>query len=211
MPYLVLMKSNCNTNLKDCSAIILAGGNSSRMGYPKPWVKKENGKTFLLDIVTSFIDFGILEVIVVLNKSFVTNNWKEVLAEVERNSTIIENTKPEKGRLYSLSLGLKASTSNFIFIHNVDSPFVEKETLAQLSGRIEINGITIPSYQSKGGHPVIINNAVSTEIVNNYENYETLKEVFNHFPKKYIEVDSDSILKNINTPEQLTETNYELA
>lgn len=185
------------------TAIILAGGSSSRMGYPKPWVKKENGKTFLLDIVTSFIDFGVSEVIVVLNKSFAINEWEEVLTEVEQMATIIENPNPEKGRLYSLSFGLKATTSDFIFIHNVDSPFIEKETLEQLSDSIEISGITIPSYESKGGHPVIINSEVATEIVNNFQNHKTLKEVFSHFPKKYIEVNSNSILKNINTPEEL--------
>ena len=210
MPYLVLMKSNCNTNLKNCSAIILAGGNSARMKYPKLWIQDKLGTTFLASICSTYKSCGITNIAVVINEKFTTSKWKANLAKIKDDITIIKNSAPEKGRLYSLRLGLKASTSNFIFIHNVDSPFVEKEVIEQLLNNREENGITIPSYQEKNGHPVIINNAVSTEIVANYKNYETLKEIFNHFPKKYVEVDSDSILKNINTPEQLTETDYEL-
>ena len=192
------------------SVIILAGGHSSRMGYPKAWVKMDNGSTFLSAIVSSFIEFGISEVIVVLNKSFANNDWKEELSAVKQNATIIKNSNPEKGRLYSLQLGLNAIKNDTVFIHNVDNPFIENSVLKLLSNNVELNGITIPSFKEKGGHPVVINRKVKSEIINNYQNYETLKEVFTHFPKKYIEVNSSSILKNINTPQELEELRYEL-
>lgn len=193
------------------SAIILAGGHSSRMGYPKPWLKKENGNTFLAEIVTVFKRFGIKDVIVVLNEKFTSHDWEKELTEIEKDATVIKNSNPEKGRLYSLKLGLENVKSDCFFIHNVDNPFVKSEVLEQLADNLVANGITIPSYQDKGGHPVIINNEVKNEIINNYKNHKTLKNVFAHFPKKHIEVNSNSILKNINTPQELEEANYELS
>ena len=194
------------------SVIILAGGSSSRMGNPKSWVKMGNGSTFLSAIVSSFIKFGISEVIVVLNEKFTSSLWEKELSIIKQHATIIENPKPEKGRLYSLSLGLKATTiSELVFIHNVDSPFVEKATLEQLINNVEVNGVTIPSFSEKGGHPVIINTDVKNEVVSNYQQYKTLKDVFTNFPKKYVEVDNDSILKNINSPQELEELKNELA
>jgi molybdenum cofactor cytidylyltransferase len=193
------------------SAIILAGGNSSRMNYPKPWLKLNHNHTFLSAIISAFKQFGIDDIVVVLNDKFTTNQWTKELLEVREHSTVIPNLHPEKGRLYSLHLGLNKTINNTVFIHNVDNPFVEKEVLQQLSCNIETKGITIPSYQDKGGHPVIINQKVKNEIINNYQHYETLKDIFIGFSKKYIEVNNNSILKNINTPQELEEMKYELA
>ncbi len=193
------------------STIILAGGNAARMNYPKPWLRLDNDITFLAEIVTAFKSFGITDIVVVLNTKFTTKEWSKEFLMIEQNTTIIKNPYPEKGRLFSLQLGLKAIKNNTVFIHNVDNPFIENDVLAQLSNNIENNGITIPSFNNKGGHPVIINESVKNEIINNYKNYKTLKEVFKHFPKKYVEVKNSSILRNINTPEELKKAKNELA
>lgn len=39
------------------STIILAGGNSVRMEYLKSWLKKDNGISFLAEVVHSFTNF----------------------------------------------------------------------------------------------------------------------------------------------------------
>ena len=192
------------------SVIIIAGGNSYRMGYPKLWLKDDNGISFLSTICNTYKRCGFADIIVVINEKFTTKEWKNEIALVEGFTTIIINSKPENGRLYSLSLGLKAVKTDSIFIHNVDNPFIEKEVIEQLVKEGNKNGVTIPTYKGKGGHPVIIDTNVKFEITSNYSNYKTLKEVFEHFPKKRVEVNSDSILSNINTPEQLAKTNYEL-
>lgn len=199
-----------NNNNQKYSVIILAGGNSLRMGSPKAWLLKGN-TTFLSEIIKSYQLFGIETITVVLNEKFTTSEWKNELSEIKSNATLIKNCSPEKGRLYSLQLGLKAVKSDFAFIHNVDNPFVENEVLEELINHTEINGVTIPTFKEKGGHPVIINEVVKKEIIDNYQNYETLKEVLANFPKKYIEVKSNSILKNINTPQELETYKYELA
>ena len=187
--------------IKNYSTIILAGGKSARMGYPKPWLKKENNTTFLADIVTTYKLLGLNGIVVVLNENFASEKWQKELAEVEQNATIIINSEVDNGRLYSIQLGINATKSENVFIHNVDNPFVECEVLKQLllnTGECEI---TIPSYKGKGGHPVIINKSVKNEILKNYQDYGTLKDVFSKFSKKYIEINCCSILININTPQ----------
>ena len=180
------------------------------MEFPKPWLLKGN-ITFLSEIVNSYKIFGIQDIVVVLNEKFATSKWKTETDEVKKNARIIKNSAPEKGRLFSLQLGLENVKSDYIFIHNVDNPFVENDVLENLINHTELKGITIPTYKGKGGHPVIINRMVKNEISTNYQNYNTLKEVFENFPKKHIEVNSSSILKNINTPQELEAIKYELA
>jgi molybdenum cofactor cytidylyltransferase len=114
----------------------------------------------------------------------------------------VENNYPEKGRLYSLYIALKdLPSSDFAIIHNVDNPFVDNEVIHSLCKERRLNGTTIPTYNQKAGHPIIIDKTVMNEIVENYEKYETLKEVINQFDKKYVEVKSPNILTNINTPQ----------
>ena len=196
---------------KKKSVIILAGGKSVRMGYPKPWLKKNNDTTFLVEIVSTFKNFGVDDIVVVLNDKLMTKEWENQLIRVKQNALVIKNHVPEKGRLYSLQLGLKATKYDTLFIHNVDNPFIENEVLEQLSNKVETRGVTIPSYQGRGGHPVIISKTVKNEIINNYQNHTTLKEIFTCFTKTYIDVNSNSILKNINTPQDLAKAKYEFA
>jgi molybdenum cofactor cytidylyltransferase len=191
------------------AAIILAGGHSSRMGHPKPWIKKENGITFLNDIITSYRLFGIDNIIVVLNEEFTQNDWEEDFLAINKKAIIIKNNQVDKGRLHSLQLGLSQSSSIFNIIHNVDNPFVEYKVLNKLISDLENQDIIIPTHNNKGGHPIIINKNVTNEIISNYLNYNTLKDVFTKFKKKYVEVDSNSILVNINTPKDLESLFYE--
>jgi molybdenum cofactor cytidylyltransferase len=199
-----------NTDNIDLSLIILAGGRSSRMGHPKPWIKKESGITFLNDIITSYRQFGIDNIIVVLNEEFTQNEWEEDLLAIKKKAIIIKNNQVDKGRLHSLQLGLYHSSSAYNIIHNVDNPFVEYKVLNQLTTNINKNTeIIIPTFNSKGGHPVIVNERVKNEIVNHHQKYNTLKDIFSMFHKNYVAVESISILTNINTPQDLESLIYE--
>ncbi len=200
------MKSDGNENAASFSAVVLAGGNSVRMGYPKPWLRYGHS-TFLGRIVAVFRQFGIKDVVVVLNEKYAAKRWRKELDEIEPIAAVTINNEAEKGRLFSVKLGLEMANSEFTFIHNVDNPFIEYNILKQLINNLEINGTTIPSFNGRGGHPVIINSVVKNEIVNNCHNYKRLKDVFINFPKKYIPVNSNCILKNINTPQEL-EANF---
>lgn len=183
------------------STVILAGGNSNRMGFPKPWLIIDNS-TFLEKIVRTYRNVGITNIVVVINQLFSSGKWKDNIKLIEEYATIIENQDANNGRLYSIKLGLEnASDSTYSFIYNVDNPFVSESILKELQLNVLSNGVTIPSFNNKGGHPVIINKSVKEEIINNYKNYTTLKNVFSGYEKRYVNVKNHSVLTNINTKE----------
>ncbi len=200
-----------NSKIKIYSAVILAGGKSERMGYPKPWLTLEDDRTFLATLIDIFKRFNLNDIVVVLNKEFASQAWEKEILEINKDVILVENSHPEKGRLHSLQLGLQWVTNPFVFVHNVDNPFVEVETLMQLCDNENIKGVTIPSFLGKGGHPVLIAHHVKEKIKDLRHCDKTLREVFAEFPVKYIEVKSDSILKNINTPQDLKAVKHELA
>lgn len=185
---------------KNIAVIVLAGGHSSRMNYPKAWLMFNDKETFLESIINSYNQVGI-NPIVVLNTTFTENQWNPFVATISTKTKLIKNSFPEKGRLYSLFLGLKAlKNEDAAFIHNVDQPCIEPEVIKQLINNYEPHGITIPVFKGYNGHPVLIGKTVINEIINHFNEYQTLRDVWKFFPKKRIEVQNKSILININTP-----------
>lgn len=205
-----MLLSNNKIIGKDYSAIILAGGNSSRMGYPKPWLKDDDGLYYLQRIINTYKKCGIEDIVVVLNKKFAIGNWETQVKSVNEDAVVVLNSTPEKGRLYSLQLGLQQAQNDLVFIHNTDNPFVKSETIYQLISASKNNAITNPLFGNKGGHPVVINTEVKKEIIKNFHYYNTLKEVFNEFNTVYIKVNDEHVLKNINTPEEYEAMKHEL-
>jgi len=183
-----------------CSVIILAGGHSSRMGSPKSWLRINND-TFCNQIVSTYFNYGITDITVILNEKHATKEWEKELKMVSQKATIVINPYPNNGRLFSIYLGLKSVKNNSVFIHNVDHPFIDVEVLKQLENNINTAEVIIPSYLGKGGHPVLITENVINEISTNYQGYKSLKEALGFFTKKHIDVNSNSILNNINTPQ----------
>lgn len=193
------------------AVIVLAGGNSSRMNFPKPWLIFEDNTTFLETIINRYKCFGFKKMVISLNKAFFLTNYSAKIELLGLNAEVIQNNYPEKGRLYSLFIALKELKEvDFAFIHNVDNPFVDVEVINTLYKERNSVGSTIPTYNQKAGHPIIIGRVVMNEIIKNYEKYEVLKEVINQFDKKYVEVNSSNILININTPQDYNKVMNEL-
>ncbi|OFY88627.1 MAG: hypothetical protein A3K10_16770 [Bacteroidetes bacterium RIFCSPLOWO2_12_FULL_31_6] len=177
------------------------------MKFPKPWLKIDT-TTFLEKIISIYQDFGIQKIIVVINQKFCVEPWKSKIKSLKKQVTIIENTAVEKGRLYSIQLGLQhLADADFVFIQNIDSPFIDKKILKKLQHNRCENGVTVPTFNQKGGHPIIINRAIKEQIINNFNSSSTLHDIINLFGRKNVEVENESILININTLEELEKLN----
>ncbi len=189
--------------------IILAGGNSKRMHFPKPWLLYDKDTTFLERILSCYSSVELSDRIIVLNKKCIESTWQNILNKIKQNCHICENNHPENGRLYSLNLGLKMAVNiDFAIVHSVDQPFVEIDVIHQIMRYKNSDGATIPSFNNKGGHPIIIGNKVINEILHNYSNYSTLKDVLEKFSKTYANVSSPLTLTNINTPQDYQQQFY---
>jgi CTP:molybdopterin cytidylyltransferase MocA len=185
------------TSGNTCAALILAGGQSRRMNFPKAFLRI-NGRTFLENIVSGYFRAGIRKIAVVMNAELIHRMPVKLLRM--RHLQIIPNAFPELGRFYSLRLGLQELMDmDYTFIHNSDNPYVEEDLLRVMCDHKSTEGYVVPVYNGQGGHPVLLSNHISSVIVSNEKNYDTLRETLANFSRVEVEAGSPHVLVNINT------------
>jgi len=198
------------------SVVILAGGKSERMKFPKPFLLFSENKSFLQQIVDEYISFGCKEILLVLNQEFIGRKWQKCLDHLPISVTVVPNPSPDSGRLYSLKLGLSGlKDASFCFIQDADNPFVTVTLLQQLYENRNENGYTAPHHTTllpdgktktkSGGHPILISERVYNFIINVKQEDLNLKDVIKRFDKTEVEVSDKNILTNINTPSEYEE------
>lgn len=184
----------------ETGVVILSGGNSERMNFPKCFLQFEN-KTLIEHLALIYCDAGISEPVIVLNSKFAGNKNPEAIKNLKKFSKIIENTNPEKGRLHSIKLGLnELKDKKFCFIQNVDNPYVTVGLLqTMMENKSEISYVS-PSFGGKSGHPVLIGKKVIEEIIKTENDEITLKQILSCFKKNDVDSGSLNVLENINSP-----------
>ena len=194
----------------NCSVIILAAGRSNRMGKAKFALEFSVNKTFLEEIIHQYHSFGCKQIIIVLNEKG-QDYIKNHRFAFPDNTLLITNKYLERGRFYSIKLGVHSinSENTPVFIHNIDNPFVNHKVLQKLLS-INNSGYASPTYQDKGGHPILISKHIAQQILLDKENNIVLSEFLKKFKRKRIEVDDKNILVNINTPEDYQKWESEL-
>lgn len=118
---------------KSKTAVILAGGKSSRMGRNKAFLKME-GKTFIerqVDMLREIFD----DIVISAN----TPSEYEYL-----NLPVIKDIFPSKGPLAGIYAGLVNSNSFHTFILACDMPFVEVKLIKHLRGLTEGYDVVVP-------------------------------------------------------------------
>ena len=186
--------------------IILAGGNSSRFGTPKPFLPFDKTSTFLEKIVYVYKDFGCHDIILVLNQKY-SEIFNNTFPENFRTELkIVYNSNPGLGRFYSLKLGADSvRDTEFCFIQNIDNPFTDEYILKKLFENRNENSFVSPLYKNKGGHPVLIPGQIIEKIRDETDISLNTKDFLNRFNKIGVEVENDKILANINSPEDYKE------
>ncbi|HRW62390.1 MAG TPA: NTP transferase domain-containing protein [Bacteroidales bacterium] len=186
---------------KEFSVIILSAGKSERMGTPKPALKFDESQTFIEHISFEYQQFGCKEIIIVLNKENHTF-LNDLNIKLPSNCKIIINNHPEWHRFYSLKTGVKSLKEiNYVFVHNVDNPFVNQEVLNELLNHSDKADYIVPEFEGKGGHPFLLSPKIILEITQTNKNEMHLKDFLNQYSKLKIQVNEESILVNINTLE----------
>lgn len=188
--------------VKACSVLILAAGKSSRMRLPKFSLKFNKRTTFLEKIISCYSNFGCQEIIVVLNEKGV-NYIQSQSIELMNNCTIIKNSNVAWERFYSVKLGLKAlKTSTPTFIHNVDNPYAITKTLIKLFEGIGKSDYIVPTYENRGGHPILLSKKVINDLIKEEKNDLILSNFLKKYDKKILAVTDSTVLVNINTIEE---------
>lgn len=179
--------------------LILAGGKSERMNYPKAFLFVE-GKTFLKKIVDEYYDAGVKNICVVLNSDYCIGEWGKYIEQVKSKATIINNPDAYLGRFHSLKLGIKKMlNSDFCFIQNIDNPLVSKDVLVSLKETSNADGYSSPKFLGRNGHPILISKKIIHHLDKLPDGDSNLRTILSEFPKQEVEVKSGAILLNINT------------
>jgi molybdenum cofactor cytidylyltransferase len=135
-------------------AIILAAGESKRMGTPKPFLKFRR-KSFIERIYDDVQAAGVERTIIVFARK--DRDGAEALPLAD--ACIVWNSRVERGQIYSLKLALRqvSPDADGILVCLADHPCVRKSTYKAIVRQAQRNPgrIIIPVYGGKRGHPVI--------------------------------------------------------
>lgn len=184
------------------AAVILAAGDSHRMGTPKALLAFRNDMNFLEACLKAFNDIGCEEVVVVVNQ-YLYRLLASKGVNLHMNARLVLNAYPARGRFFSLQCGLRAiSVDTNTFFHNVDNPFITPGVLKALINSEKEADVICPAYRGKRGHPVLINNKVVSDLISesNYDRH--LRDYLDRYRHVSVPVTDPNILININTPDE---------
>lgn len=181
------------------SAIILAAGESKRMGEAKQLMPL--GKSTLLEqAIDNLLNSSVDETIVVLG-----HKAEEITTKIANKPVkVVINPDYQQGMSTSIVAGLIMvdPRSRAVMLALGDQPLVASRTINQLIEAFNKNrkGIAVPTYQGKRGHPIIFDIKYKAELFKLKGDIGGREIIQNH-PKdvSMVAVDSESVISDIDT------------
>ncbi len=162
------------------TAIILAGGKSSRIGSDQDKaILKLNGKR-LIDIVISKLKHIVGDNIIIVGPPEKYPSYKQIVPDLFN----------QRGLLVGLYSGLKASASRYNLVVGCDMPFLKLELLQYIRDKIDSNDIIIPRYAKSYIEPLCaIYNKDCLKVMERNIKAEILsiRRIFPYLKVRYIE------------------------
>lgn len=177
------------------SAIILAGGKSSRIDFDKQFLSI--GKKRVIYEIAKNLEKHFSDIIIVTNKKehYINSKFK-----------IVSDEMKEMGPLAGIAVGLKESMSKFVYIVACDMPNIDHQYIEYLKNKIEnninysndfdvyiskING-NIEPFQ--GFYKKELSNEISNYLL--YSNKKSIISFFERNNKKVYYLDDIEFIKN---------------
>ena len=185
--------------MPNIAAVILAAGNSSRLGQPKQLLQF-HGQTLVQRIVDAAEEAGCSPIVVVIG-----SDKDKVVREVKRtNAVIVENLNWNDGMGTSIRIGVQrlidiAPNVGAIVLLVCDQPLVDSNTIEQLIalGENTKKAIVASSYAGTLGVPAVFDRSCAEELLALddgsrakpfiFSNHERVSEF--PFPKGEIDID----------------------
>jgi len=166
--------------ITDLTAVILAGGKSSRIGSDQNKAILKLNKKRLIDIVISKLKHIVGDNIIIVGPPEKYPSYKQVVPDLFN----------QKSLLVGLYSGLKASTSRYNLVVGCDMPFLNVELLQYIREKIDSNDIIIPRYNKSYIEPLCaIYSKDCLEIMK--RNIEagilSIRRIFSYLKVRYIE------------------------
>ncbi|MGC1188983.1 MAG: nucleotidyltransferase family protein [Candidatus Binatus sp.] len=189
--------------MPNLEGIILAAGESRRMGYPKPLLKI-GGRTFIEHIAATMLAV-VPRLVIVIGA-----HRERVLGAIPRDRRIViaENPNYARGQLSSLKVGLSAlrPDASGALVHLGDHPMVRAETFAAIVDWYNQTGkpIVIARHDGHRGHPVVFDRTMFAELQSAPEEVGA-RNVVNADSSRvaYVDLDDGGINLDLDTPSDL--------
>jgi molybdenum cofactor cytidylyltransferase len=181
-------------------ALLLAAGESTRMGRPKPLLEW-GGRTLIEYQIGELVAAGVGTVIVVLG-----HRADEVRPYAERaGGRVVVNPAYREGRAGSIRAGAAAlpNDADAIVILSVDQPRSRGITQALLAEHLrQDNTITVPVFDGRRGHPAVLSGRLLGELREVDESTEGLRAVTRRHgsERREVPLDDPSVLLDMNLP-----------
>ncbi|MBN1361625.1 MAG: nucleotidyltransferase family protein [Sedimentisphaerales bacterium] len=187
------------------NAVILAAGESRRMGMPKPLLRFGN-TTFLGQIISVLQHAAIERITVVLGAEA-----ERLVESVDLSGTeVVVNHDYRDGQSSSLVAALREvpAETEAILLCLVDNPFITPEIVNEVVGayRQTNHPIVIPVQDGKRGHPALFARSVFGELLDAPAD-QGARYVVRSDPERVLEVEvaDRAVAVRIDTPDQYKE------
>jgi molybdenum cofactor cytidylyltransferase len=181
--------------------VILAAGDSARMGYPKALLPLGN-EVFLTRILRILRDVGLPKPTVILGRTA-----ELIQPRIQKwPADILVNPDPDRGQLSSIQIGFSALERHFEagMIWPVDHPAVSEDLIFRLTRLYIESGslIAFPFCGGRRGHPAIFHRSVFQEFMEAPLAEGPKKILFRHAQNSAVlPTEESACVVDIDTPE----------
>ena len=184
------------------STIVLAAGQSKRMGGDNKLIKKYNKKYLINHIVATLIKSKVNKIIVVLG--FQSSKVRKIIVK-NKKINFVFNKNYKSGMASSIKVGLRRISKRSIgfLIVQADMPKISRKIINKLYEAIKSKDkeIFVPTYKRKLGNPVGFKYSM-LKTLKKIKGDKGAKKIIKKNKKKLylIKVNSKSIFNDLNTP-----------
>ena len=186
-------------------ALVLAAGESTRMGRPKPLLEFA-GETFLERILRTLGQLDGLDARCVVLGHEAAKIRRA--ADLE-GAVVLTHRGYRQGMLSSLKAGAKAALRELpdleaLLVCLVDQPLVQAETYAALLNAFqpEKDDVVIAAYAGEHGHPVVLARPFVERLLADSKSGNLGEFIEAHAARRrYMDCDDPAVVQNVNTPE----------
>ncbi|MCY3568749.1 MAG: nucleotidyltransferase family protein [Chloroflexi bacterium] len=185
------------------AAILLAAGESTRMGKPKQLLDW-GGTPLVTAQVETLLAAGCRPVVVVLGA-----HERSVRSETPTRADvqIASNRQWRSGRASSIRAGARAvpSTVDAVVVSSVDQP-TKPNVITRLIEALQSEPtarIAVPRHDGRNGHPPLLDASLLPELQSVTERHKGLRQVRKRHAEHtiFVDVDDAIVTLNLNTPE----------
>jgi molybdenum cofactor cytidylyltransferase len=183
------------------AAVILAAGESRRMGSPKA-LASFHGISFVQHLVDVTRHVGVTRVILGAGAD-------EIRAKLNLEpAMIVVNPEWPKGQLSSIHAAIRSlpQGTEGMILCPVDHPLVSANLVSQLVKQFDSSGglIALPTFHGRRGHPVIFRASVYDELLAATPDVGARQVVWAHAQEiTEVPTEEEGVVLNLNDPEAL--------